>query len=159
MTTRTTRPKATPRMRTKSRKTTTTTTTIPAVSTAATGAASHRRAATIPQTARSRGATLTHTWDRCTSRVYLRERVYLSIRPRREERSFTSTRSLPSSLRAPSDLVWSRKSSKLPRNSPPETARGGSRYRDCTTSWQTIMDGTEYKSTTGNLCTSELCAL
>ena len=81
MTTRTTRPKTTPRMRTKRRRTTT----RPAVSTAATGAASQGRAATILQTARSRVATLTHTWDRCTSRVYLRGSVYLPMRPRREE--------------------------------------------------------------------------
>ena len=91
------------------------TTTRPAVSTAATGAASQGRAATILQTARSRGATLTHTWDRCTSRVYLRGSVYLPMRPRRRGRSFTSTRSLPSSLRAPSDLVWFRQSTKAAR--------------------------------------------
>ena len=84
-------------------------------STAATGAASQGRAATILQTARSRGATLTHTWDRCTSRVYLRGPVYLPMRPRRRGRSFTSTRSLPSSLRAPSDLVWFRQSTKAAR--------------------------------------------
>ena len=84
-------------------------------STAATGAAPQGRAATIRQTARSRGATLTHTWDRCTSRVYLRGPVYLPMRPRRRGRSFTSTRSLPSSLRAPSDLVWFRQSTKAAR--------------------------------------------
>ena len=88
------------------------TTTRPAVSTAATGAASQGRAATILQTARSRVATLTHTWDRCTSRVYLRGPVYLPMRPRRRGRSFTSTRSLPSSLRAPSDPVRSRQSTR-----------------------------------------------
>ena len=62
-----------------------------------------------------KGATLTHTWDRCTSRVYLRGSVYLPMRPRRRGRSFTSTRSLPSSLRAPSDLVWFRQSTKAAR--------------------------------------------
>ena len=41
--------------------------------------------------------------------------VYLSMRPRRRGRSFTSTRSLPSSLRAPSDLVWFRPSTKAAR--------------------------------------------
>ena len=97
------------------------------------------------QTASSEGATLTHTWDRCTSRVYLRGSIYLPMRPRRRGRSFTSTRSLPSSLRAPSDLVWFRQSTKAARQPgltvqvrqkflPSRRRKSSLLYLDCATS-------------------------